>query len=79
MLAQNARLERLLYLLRNERKLEGSRHEEDMKEMARDLSLREAEALKLREEVNAAHERAGQLMDECQLLAREKEDLQLAL
>lgn len=73
------RLERLLALNRNERKIESGRHEQDIKELARELSLKEAEAIRLREELEGLQERVGQLFDEGEAAGREREQLQRAV
>jgi hypothetical protein len=47
--------------------------------LARELSLREAEAMRAREEAEGAQERAGQLLDECESALRGREEAELAL
>lgn len=75
LLKDNYRLERLLYISRNERKIENGRHEQELKDMARELSLREAENIQLREELDSVNDKFGQLLDEFSGIAREKEKL----
>ena len=43
--------------------------------MARELSLREAESIQLREELDTVNDKFGQLLDEFSGTAREKEEL----
>lgn len=72
LLKDNYRLERLLYIARNERKIESGRHEQELKDMARELSLREAENIQLREELDNVNDKFGQLLDEFSAITREK-------